>query len=204
VVSKYRHNSNSNSDDAYFLGIEPSGVARFQISVGSNWHIVRGTTNLLDFRCPYTRDHQPWHHLAGVFDGRELRLYVDGRLEARNALTGSLPSNSTPLYIGASQEGPTGVVSHFFDGFLDDVRIWNIALREADIRCEAGWGGTDCRWRVSIPGTLVAQWQFEGDFINLSNYRSGAPKYWSVPAGAGEDIKFCAGDCTVLASSKCF
>lgn len=194
VVSKFRHNSNSLTDDAYFLGIEPSGVARFQISIGSNWHMVQGTTNLLDGRWPSYR----WHHLAGVFDGRQLRLYVDGQLEASGPLTGALPSNNTPLYIGASQEGPTGVVADFFYGFLDDVRLWNVALGEAAIRCDAGVS-TRCLSSVYRPSSLVAQWQFEGDFINLSNYRSGFPRYWGVPAGTPEYIQFCSGACQELA-----
>lgn len=187
VVSKYRHNSNSNTDDAYFLGIEPSGVARFQISIGSNFHLLRGSTNLFSGDA-CIQDPGQWHHLAGVFDGSELKLFVDGRLEARGPLSGSISSNSTPLLIGASQEGTTGVVSDFFVGYLDNVQIWNIALTEFDILCDAGSSNTNCRWRIFPPGSLVAEWRFEGDFINLVNYRSGFPRFWGTPVG---NVRFC-------------
>lgn len=188
VVSKFRHNSGSDTDDAYFLGIEPSGVARFQISVGSSWQMVQGTTNLLDGGDPTYR----WHHLAGVFTGTQLRLYVDGRLEGSVALSGSLSNNNTPLYLGASQEGTSGTVADFFYGLLDDVRIWNRALSATEVRNSANGAAL-------IANGLVANWWFEGDFINIRNYRAGNPLYWGAPAGAYEDIEFCPGTCSALA-----
>ena len=67
-----------------------------------------------------------WHHIAGVFDGSEVRLYVDGRLVASAAGSGSRRTNEFPLMIGAdvSRWGqPTSV----FRGQIDDVRVSNIA-----------------------------------------------------------------------------
>ncbi|HZN10681.1 MAG TPA: LamG domain-containing protein [Blastocatellia bacterium] len=178
VVSKFRHNSNSLTDDAYFLGIEPTGVARFQVSIGSNYHLLRGTTNLIEADWL----NGSWHHLAGVFDGSELRLYVDGQLEASGPLFGSISVNSTPLYIGASQEGAAGAISDFFRGNLDEVRVWSVARTEAEIR-----GG------LTTTAGLTARWAFEGDFINLVNYRSGNPRYWGTPVGTRENIVFVSG-----------
>ena len=185
LVSKFRHNSGSITDDAYFLGIEPNGVARFQISVGNNWHILHGSTYLLDGGHPDCR----WHHLAGVFNGTRLYLYVDGRLEASGPLTGSLSSNNTPLYIGASQEGLDGVVSDFFHGILDDVRIWSVARSATQIQN----GATGI---LSNSTGLEARWLFEGDFINIVSYRyTFYPMYWAFPSGVQERLRFCDGTC---------
>src|SRR6185436_6923929 len=38
-----------------------------------------------------------WCHVAGVFDGQELRLYVDGRLVATTPATGKRKPNALPL-----------------------------------------------------------------------------------------------------------
>jgi len=179
LVSKFRHNSNSITDDAYFLGIEANGVARFQVSVGNNWRMVQGTTNLYS---------GGWHHVAGVFDGQWLYLYVDGGLEASAPLVGSFPSNNTPLYIGASQDGPSGVTSYLFKGVLDDVRIWHVARSQTEIN--NGKAG-----QLSNTTGLVARWLFEGDFINIVNRTGLHPRYWAVPAGTPELVRFCKQPC---------
>jgi hypothetical protein len=164
VVSKFRHNSDSLADDAYFLGINSNGSARFEVAVVNNYNLVNSTTYLLD---------DTWHHLAGVFDGSQIRLYVDGRLEASGYLYGAIPSNPTPLFIGASQEGTSGVISDLFFGGIDDVRIWSVPRSQSQIQdymnsCSLSSLG------ANTPG-LVARWGFEGDFINVVNlYRASA------------------------------
>jgi hypothetical protein len=153
VVSKYRANSGLDSDDEYCLAIEPNGRARFQISVGTRFAIVNGLENLeLD-------DH--WHHLAGTYDGSTIKIYVDGVLEGSQSLSGQIPSTSVPVYIGAMKEGPnTPTDSDFFHGNIDDVRIWNRALSEAEIH-----DGMNSCWSGPRSG-LIARYLFEADFLN--------------------------------------
>lgn len=63
-----------------------------------------------------------WHHVAGVFDGSEVRLYVDGALAARVAGSGARTTNDLPLIVGGdvSRDG-TG--NSTLDGALDEVRL---------------------------------------------------------------------------------
>jgi hypothetical protein len=63
-----------------------------------------------------------WHHVAGVYDGAEVRLYVDGKLVASKAGTGVRKTNGLPLYVGADVDANGKPVS-YFDGEIDDVRI---------------------------------------------------------------------------------
>lgn len=63
-----------------------------------------------------------WHHLAGVFDGAEVRIYVDGKLTGRAAGKGKRTSNKLPLYIGADTDDGGRPVS-FFRERVDAVRI---------------------------------------------------------------------------------
>lgn len=63
-----------------------------------------------------------WHHLAGVFDGREVRMYVDGVLRARAAGAGPRTTNSMPIFIGADPNN-AGAPMSFFRGRIDSVRI---------------------------------------------------------------------------------
>ncbi len=63
-----------------------------------------------------------WHHVAGVYDGREARLYVNGKLVASEARAGERRTNSLPLMIGADVDG-RGNPTSAFDGLIDSVRL---------------------------------------------------------------------------------
>jgi 3',5'-cyclic AMP phosphodiesterase CpdA len=63
-----------------------------------------------------------WHHIAGVFDGEEVRLYLDGQLEGSAAASGSRTRRAVPLLVGADVDGSGGANS-FFDGRVDEVRV---------------------------------------------------------------------------------
>jgi len=65
-----------------------------------------------------------WHHLAVVNDGTNYRLYVDGEIEA----TGKGAKGICPSFIGANDN------EHFFNGTMDEVRIWNTALDQNTIK----------------------------------------------------------------------
>lgn len=72
-----------------------------------------------------------WQHVAGVFDGNELRAYVDGRLVAKGGGKGPRKSNELPLFVGADPDGRSRPGS-FFAGSVDDVRISKVARYQGD------------------------------------------------------------------------
>ena len=74
-----------------------------------------------------------WHHAAGVFDGSEVRLYLDGRLIERTAAAGKRKTNKLPLVIGGDVDNAGGgaVVSHF-RGMIDGVRLSSAARYSGD------------------------------------------------------------------------
>ncbi len=69
-----------------------------------------------------------WTHVASTYDGTTLRLYVNGSPAGERAVTGSIETNSSPLWIGGNE--PFG---EFFQGQIDEVRIYNRALSQAEI-----------------------------------------------------------------------
>jgi tetratricopeptide (TPR) repeat protein len=71
-----------------------------------------------------------WHYVCGTFDGSVIRLYVDGVEDANVPYRGSLTTNKFPVYIGDNAE-QTG---RFWDGLIDDVRIYNYALSKAEVK----------------------------------------------------------------------
>ena len=73
-----------------------------------------------------------WSHLALTLQGRTLSLYVDGSLGCRTTLgtNGVLQTNSSPIYLG----NLTGTNSAPFDGFIDNVRVWDIGLTSTQVQ----------------------------------------------------------------------
>lgn len=63
-----------------------------------------------------------WQHVAGVFDGKAVRLYVDGVLVGRADAKGKRTRHGHPFYVGADTDGHGEPVS-WFDGWVDDVRL---------------------------------------------------------------------------------
>jgi len=63
-----------------------------------------------------------WHHVAGVRDTAELRLYIDGRLAARVDAPGSRTRNQLPLFIGADPD-KSGAPVRAVHGRMDEVRV---------------------------------------------------------------------------------
>ncbi|MBN2458860.1 LamG domain-containing protein [Candidatus Woesearchaeota archaeon] len=70
-----------------------------------------------------------WHHIAGTYDGAYVRLYVDGvEVGTGTSATGNIVYPVEDLYFGRFNEMCGGYNYFQYSGYLDDVRIWNIAL----------------------------------------------------------------------------
>ena len=70
-----------------------------------------------------------WHHIAATYDKKEQKLNKAGKLVASRPNTGEMNVNANPVIIGAS-----GGKSRYFNGRIDDVRIYNNALTEDEVR----------------------------------------------------------------------
>jgi hypothetical protein len=72
-----------------------------------------------------------WTHLAATYDGTTLRLYVNGVQVGSKAQTGNMVVSTRALRIGGN-----GVWGEYFNGLIDDVRIYNRALSAAEIQTD--------------------------------------------------------------------
>jgi hypothetical protein len=94
-----------------------------------------------------------WVHLAGVYDGTHWLLYRNGVLIDSSAATtqGALPVSSTDWAIGARGTG----TERFFQGSIDDVRIWNVGRSAAQVQADMGSA------LAGAPAGLVADYRFD-------------------------------------------
>ena len=74
-----------------------------------------------------------WSYVALTYDGSTLRLFVNGRQAASRATTGTIETTGNPLWFGGNH--PFG---EFFDGLIDEARVYDRALTEAEIRADMG------------------------------------------------------------------
>ena len=68
-----------------------------------------------------------WHHIAAVNDNGQRRLYINGSLTSISGSALNVISNSDPIRLGSDYS------SRYFDGRIDEVRIWNIARNQEEI-----------------------------------------------------------------------
>jgi len=90
---------------------------------------VTGTTGDYTYGVTPVNDGQ-WHHVGFVYDGRRNYLYVDGKRDASEPSTGKINVSSYPLWIGGNAQWPGG----WWNGLIDDVRIYNRALSQEEIQ----------------------------------------------------------------------
>jgi hypothetical protein len=71
-----------------------------------------------------------WHHVVATINSTEVREYIDGQLQGVSSTGFPLDPGSRPLYIGY-----TGMFcGAYWNGLIDEVRIYNRALTEAEIQ----------------------------------------------------------------------
>jgi len=70
-----------------------------------------------------------WHHLAGTYDGSQIKIYLDGELQATTDQTGAIATNADPVRIGTRDGG-----QWFYNGLIDDVRIYSRPLSAVEIK----------------------------------------------------------------------
>ena len=69
-----------------------------------------------------------WHHVAGVYDGSEAIIYINGEVDSKKEFEGALKHNGENFWIGARKSD--GLPFH---GLLDEVRVYNRALSQAEV-----------------------------------------------------------------------
>ena len=88
-----------------------------------------------------------WQHLAGVFNGTVMTLYINGVPAASVATSNTFAVNTNTTYIG-------GIGAEFFTGDIDEVRLWTVARTRCQINTFM-----NCEIPSSAPN-LIANYHF--------------------------------------------
>jgi len=77
-----------------------------------------------------------WHHVTAAYGANTMQIYVDGKLWATEFYAGYITPNDSPVMIGANAEA----MDRWFDGLIDEVRVYNRALSPDEIKKLASAG----------------------------------------------------------------
>lgn len=100
---------------------------------------VNGTQTDVSYELP--ANITTWHHYAGTFDGKNLRLYVDGHQVNSTEKSGQIDEDEGPLYIGIDD----GFDDRLFQGSITGFSVLDKALTEGEIKAEYDKGWQNCQ-----------------------------------------------------------
>ncbi len=166
---------------------------------------VRTSSGQVDYGSTTRVDDGAWHHVAGVFDNGTLTIYIDGNPESPDSggSTFGRGVNTRYGFLGVGSEATTfdgnkGPTS-YFDGDMDDVRIYNRALSVQEISqlanilryrefTEAKTGSNVTSITISTPTTN------EGDLLIAAVATDGDTSSSLAPPGGEGWTEIDAGD----------
>lgn len=147
-----------------------------------------------------------WHHIAFAIDASGGKIYIDGIQRGSSTWTGTpgTVTNTNPVYLGFY----TGTIgTAYFQGDMDEARIWNRALCQAEIvnnmNCEIATTGSgllaNYHFNQGIAGGnnagVTTLNDASGNAYNgtLTNFAlTGATSNWVAPGGVTSGVSCAA------------
>ncbi|MFH1790266.1 MAG: LamG-like jellyroll fold domain-containing protein [bacterium] len=187
IVSKWGTGNNR----SYYLQARSDGSLRFEVrNGGSNAQINSPASSISTGQ---------WHHVAAVYDGTYLHLFIDGISSATPiSYSSGIQNGSADFYVSY-----TGATS--FDGYLDEVRISNMARWTSNFVPPSSQYGSKRGFPTNSPTispktayipVSVDQWT---SFIETASSTSGTI-YYQLSANNGNSWQYWDGSAWSLAS----
>jgi hypothetical protein len=144
VVQKW---GDDTSRRQYLLCFVGNKLSFYISGSGTTWPAAAGTTEVKIGE---------WTHIAGTYDSKSIKAYVNGQLDAETANTEGLFASDVPAWIGGY--GSVGDKdfngNRHFPGVVDEVHYWSGALTDQEI--QAGMTGSVSP--VDLIGKLATKW----------------------------------------------
>ncbi len=136
-------------------GTTPGGYG-FYITDGKlRFNLNTGTDNFVDS----TLEANKWYHLAGVYDGSNITLYVNGQLAGSESCTGAIVYDSDSLSCGVGMAG-----------YLDELRVWDVAMDQDQVKTMMFQPLRHCSYEEDVLGTVdMANLRFMADFSTCTS-----------------------------------
>lgn len=134
----------------------PGRAVYFGLNLGGTYTYLATSLNIVPL--------DAWTHLAATYEGSSMKIYINGIERASDPVSGTIGTSGNPLFIGTRTPAPNEV----FDGIIDEVRIYNEALRAEEI---AALASPTC---VEPPDDLVSWWPGDGNANDIVDGNDGS------------------------------
>lgn len=113
------------SQFSFFIATPENSIAAYVVNSSG------GSRNLVGNR---TLSIATWYHVAFVYDGSDIRLYVDGSLDGTPvSQSGNVATSSKAFLVGSGWNG-NNPLTFPFDGLIDEVAVFNRSLSAQEIK----------------------------------------------------------------------
>ena len=122
------------------LTMRPDGSSRQVQTLGRTllaWRWLERHNTFAQRYSTTVRSLNVWYHVAGVYNAsaRTLDIYVNGVLN-NGTLSGTVPASQINSAVNVNIGRRSGGSGYYFNGVIDDVRIYNRALSQAEIQAD--------------------------------------------------------------------
>ncbi|MGE0077190.1 MAG: LamG-like jellyroll fold domain-containing protein [Bacteroidales bacterium] len=148
------------SDQAIISTLNESSSTGMELHINTSGNpvlTIRSASGWLDLNSAITLTTNTWVHIAASYDGSIAKLYVNGVLTTQLS-SSSYSQGTSTLLIGRRSSG-----GYFFNGTIDEVRVWNTALSADEINSSKN---------IELAGTesgLLSYYQFNQGTAEGSN-----------------------------------
>jgi hypothetical protein len=163
-----RYGGSYTGSGGYLLRLNATGKVLFATAAdAANVDVIVGGTTVTT---------GVWHHVAGVFDGSQLRVYLDGQLDNSKASSFAPTSGTSNLEVGISGGG---AFAFPFNGLIDEARVSAGAVYSSNFTppgCLTAGAQTKGLWKFD--GQTTADFSGNG---NTGSLQGGATYSTDVP-----------------------
>ncbi len=141
---------NSVNQRAILFAVDNAGKLRLSLDSTGNW-----TTTGTVYSNTVINDGQ-WHHVVAVYNGSNISLFVNGILDNSGSYSSGI--YNTPAEAEVASMG--GGVEWYFDGEIDDLKVYNYARTPAQIH-------------EDMNGSPINYWSFDEGYGTTANDSMG-------------------------------
>jgi hypothetical protein len=179
----------------------------FFVNVGGTYYITNYAKS--NFK------NNTWYLFTGTYDGNTNRMYINGQQIDTVSQSGTINyTSNTPVCLASEPNASACIDGNYFNGLMDDVRVYNRALSAVEVRQLYNLGATSkqavspvvtstsCSYGLSCG--LLGYWTFDGKDVNWStglasdksgNLNTGSMLNMSttsspIPGKSGQGLKF--------------
>ena len=175
VISKF----NGNVKGEYYLSISPDGKVIFHREV-SPWNLI--STKAIPF--------DEFSHVVLTYDGTDMKIYINGELDSTQTGGAQGTDTITKVLIGA--QFTSGAAAKFFDGSLDNVKLYNRALtpEEVEYFYTPDTSGLIAAWPLNESTEDIGPNRLNGTAVGGLDYIDGAVEKAATLNGTDAYIEF--------------